>query len=53
MSSLARPGWAGCTSQIGHRESAHTALATAIDLYRALDMTFWLPQGEAVLAQVE
>jgi hypothetical protein len=32
---------------------ARTALATAIDLYRALDMTFWLPPAEAALAQVE
>ena len=30
-----------------------TALSTAIDLYRAMDMTFWLPQAEAALAQVE
>jgi hypothetical protein len=29
------------------------ALATAIDLYRAMDMTFWLPQAEATLAQME
>jgi hypothetical protein len=28
-------------------------LATAIDLYRAMDMTFWLPQAEATLAQME
>ena len=27
-------------------------LATAIDLYRAMDMTFWLPQAETALAQV-
>ena len=26
-------------------------LATAIDLYRAMDMTFWLPQAEAVLVE--
>jgi hypothetical protein len=26
-------------------------LSAAIDLYRAMDMTFWLPQAEAVLAQ--
>jgi tetratricopeptide (TPR) repeat protein len=37
----------------GQREQAHTALAAAIALYRAMDMTFWLPQAEAVLAQVE
>ena len=37
----------------GCAEQAHTALAAAIDLYRAMDMTFWLPQAEAALAQVE
>ena len=37
--------------QTGQREQAHAALATAIDLYRAMDMTFWLPQAEATLAQ--
>jgi tetratricopeptide (TPR) repeat protein len=37
----------------GQREQARTALSTAIDLYRAMDMTFWLPQAEAALAQVE
>jgi class 3 adenylate cyclase/tetratricopeptide (TPR) repeat protein len=37
----------------GQQEQARTALATAIDLYRAMDMTFWLPQAEAALAQVE
>jgi hypothetical protein len=26
---------------------------TAIALYRTMDMTFWLPQTEAALAQVE
>ena len=35
------------------REHARTELSTAIALYRAIDMTFWLPQTEAVLAQVE
>ena len=39
--------------QTGRREAARAALATAIDLYRAMDMTFWLPQAEAALAQVE
>ena len=37
--------------QTGRREAARAALATAIDLYRAMDMTFWLPQAEAALAQ--
>jgi class 3 adenylate cyclase/tetratricopeptide (TPR) repeat protein len=39
--------------QTGRGEQARAALTTAIDLYRAMDMTFWLPQAEAVLAQVE
>jgi class 3 adenylate cyclase/tetratricopeptide (TPR) repeat protein len=38
--------------QMGQREQARAALTTAIDLYRAMDMTFWLPQAEAALAQV-
>jgi tetratricopeptide (TPR) repeat protein len=37
----------------GQREQARTELSTAIAMYRAMDMTFWLPQTEAVLAQVE
>ena len=32
---------------------AAAALTTAIEMYRAMDMTFWLPQAEAALAQVE
>jgi hypothetical protein len=39
--------------QTGPGEQARSALATAIDLYRTMDMTFWLPQAEAALAQVE
>jgi predicted protein tyrosine phosphatase len=38
--------------QTDRREEAHVALSTAIDLYRAMAMTFWLPQ-KAALAQVE
>jgi tetratricopeptide (TPR) repeat protein len=38
--------------QMGRCEQARTVLATAIDLYRAMEMTFWLPQAEAALAQV-
>jgi tetratricopeptide (TPR) repeat protein len=36
----------------GQREQACTALSTAIALYCDMDMTFWLPQTEAALAQV-
>jgi hypothetical protein len=32
-------------------EQARVALTTAVALYRAMDMTFWLPQAEAALAQ--
>jgi Flp pilus assembly protein TadD len=40
-------------TQTGQQEQARAALTIAIDLYRAMDMTFWLPQAEAALAQVE
>jgi tetratricopeptide (TPR) repeat protein len=36
----------------GQQQQARRALATAIELYQAMDMTFWLPQAEAALAQV-
>ena len=39
--------------QIGHGEEAHAALSTAIALYRAMKMMFWLCRAEAALAQVE
>jgi predicted ATPase len=38
--------------QTGRGAQACTALTAAIDLYRAMDMAFWLPQAEAALAQV-
>jgi class 3 adenylate cyclase/tetratricopeptide (TPR) repeat protein len=37
--------------QMGRPEPARVALTAAIALYRDMDMTFWLPQAEAVLAQ--
>jgi len=37
----------------GQREQARAELTTAIEMYRAMDMTFWLPQAEEALAQVE
>ena len=39
-------------TQVGRPEQARTALSAAIALYRAMEMTFWLPQAEAALAQV-
>jgi tetratricopeptide (TPR) repeat protein len=38
---------------IGQWEHARAELSTAIELYRAMDMTFWLPEVEATLEQVE
>jgi tetratricopeptide (TPR) repeat protein len=37
----------------GQQEQARTELSTAIVLYRTMDMTFWLPQTEVALAQVD
>jgi tetratricopeptide (TPR) repeat protein len=39
-------------AKIGRTEHARAELSTAITLYRAMDMTFWLPQAEAALAQI-
>jgi hypothetical protein len=47
---LPRPG--RLYGQIGRAEQAHTALSTAIDLYRSMGMAFWLPQAEAILVQI-
>jgi tetratricopeptide (TPR) repeat protein len=38
---------------IGQREQARAELSTAIEMYQAMEMTFWLPQAEAALAQVK
>jgi len=55
-----RPLQAHCHHGLGtlyaksdQREQARTQLSAAIDLYRTMEMTFWLPQAEATLAQVE
>jgi len=37
----------------GQPEQAPAALSTAIEMYRSMDMTFWLPHTERALAQVE
>jgi tetratricopeptide (TPR) repeat protein len=46
-------GLGGLYAKTGRPEQARAELSSAITLYRAMDMTFWLPQAEAVLAQVE
>jgi tetratricopeptide (TPR) repeat protein len=40
-------------AKIDQRKHAREELSTAIELYRAMDMTFWLSQAEAALAQVQ
>jgi predicted ATPase len=36
----------------GQPQQARAALSTAVEMYRAMDMPFWLPQTEAALAQL-
>jgi tetratricopeptide (TPR) repeat protein len=38
------------SAKLGRREQARAELSAAIELYRAMDMTFWLPRAEAALA---
>ena len=40
-------------AKIGQREQGRAELSAAIALYRTMEMTFWLPQAEAMLVQVE
>ena len=40
-------------ARTGQRQQARAELSTAIEMYRAMAMTFWLPQAEVALAQVE
>jgi tetratricopeptide (TPR) repeat protein len=37
----------------GQQEQARAELATAIEMYQAMKMTFWLPETEAALMQVD
>jgi tetratricopeptide (TPR) repeat protein len=39
--------------KIDQPQQAHAELSSAIALYRAMDMTFWLSQAESALAQAE
>ena len=36
-------------TKVGRLAQAHAALSTAIELFRSMEMTFWLPQAEAML----
>jgi len=46
-----RSGHAIC--QTGQRQQARAELSAAIEMYRAMDMTFWLPAGGGGAAQVQ
>jgi Flp pilus assembly protein TadD len=48
-----RRGLGTLYTKIGRSEQARAELFTAIELYRAMDMTFWLPEAEAALAEIE
>jgi class 3 adenylate cyclase/tetratricopeptide (TPR) repeat protein len=37
----------------GRRDEARAELSAAIERYRAMEMTFWLPEAESALAEVE
>jgi len=39
-------------SRVARLEEARVALSTAIRMYRTLEMSLWLPQAEATLAQI-
>jgi Flp pilus assembly protein TadD len=40
-------------TKTGQQEQARAELSTAMEMYRTMEMTFWLPQVEAALAQME
>jgi hypothetical protein len=40
-----------CYPRLG-QDQAQVELSGALELYRALDMMYWLPQVEAMLAQI-
>ena len=37
--------------KVGRDDQAQAELATAAEMYRAMEMTFWLEKAEAALAQ--
>jgi tetratricopeptide (TPR) repeat protein len=37
--------------KVGQWQQARAPLSTAIEMYHAMEMTFWVPQAEAALAQ--
>jgi class 3 adenylate cyclase/tetratricopeptide (TPR) repeat protein len=53
LQSHCRLGLGMLYANIGRQEPARTELSAALALYRSMEMTFWLPEAEAALAQVE
>jgi tetratricopeptide (TPR) repeat protein len=54
-----RPLVAHCHKGLGHlylktenSDEARSELAAAIELYRSMDMSFWLPRAESALAEI-
>jgi hypothetical protein len=39
-------------AKLARSEEARAELSAAIELFRAMEMTFWLPQAEAALLHV-
>ena len=46
-------GLADCMPRSARGGRYHAGLSTAIEMYRAMEMTFWLPETEAALVQVD
>lgn len=44
-------GLATVYQRVGRREEAHAELVAAIELYRTMEMTFWLEKAEAAVAE--
>ena len=44
-------GLGGLCARSGRQEQARDHLSAAVDLYRAMQMTFWLPQVESALCR--
>ncbi len=44
-------GLGGLYLKLGQQEQARAELSTAVELYRAMDMTFWLTKAESALVQ--
>jgi hypothetical protein len=48
-----RCGLGSLYARTGRGDEARSELSAASELYRAMEMTFWLPQAQATVAEVE